>query len=257
MRMFSDWRSWKSWRALLILFVACWVLTIAGLNGLICYENWQQAKAHPELAVMPTPLPDTRVDDLQNGTTVEVFGYSLRLPWNKITKRLDVKGASFVDFEGGGRLMIFDPASQVDKAQQYRKDASTRAAVQKMMSSRDVSSPYQLFKAEMESSPAHTKFWHTRASNSRDFLLLIGKGQFAREGTTAIYAIEGGELRGYESVPSKPRAIALELFGARGDELELWLVQPKAGALTQAQINAVIASIKTPDKGCLTPGHCG
>jgi len=257
------WRSWKTWRNLLIAFVALWIFYVAAMNGINYYFLRQQAEIFPEMALMPTALSDSGVADLGNGSTVDAFGYSLRVPWGKVSKRIDSKTLTNVDFEGGGRIMIFDPAGQLDDAKVFREaKGSARTAIQKMLTPAELSSPYLLFKAEMESSPAQEGLWHSREANARVILLTTTKETFTLEGTTAIHPVAGGGMRGYEALRSKNglELVRLRLFDGRDNQVEFWLIWPSTDpkvALAQAQINAIIASIKTNAEGCTMPGHCG
>jgi hypothetical protein len=255
MRMWSSWTSWKTWRSLLIVCVVGWACYVAAMNALVVYFAKDLADETPAVKLMPTSLNDTRIADLSSGTTISRFGYTIRVPWPSPFKTLDFKGASSFRSDDGSSLLFFDPASHVNAREMYKRSS----LVEGVLGPQAMSSGYQLFQASMLSSPDEIKLWHSRAANVRVMLLVNEKQGFVLTGTE-IHPIAGEHVRGFETVAVDKgrRIVRLELFDDKDRELELMLAWTpgKASELTQAQINAMVASIEIPIGGCTAPGLC-
>jgi hypothetical protein len=248
--------SLKRWRALILISVMGWIGYVGAVNAVIVYFAHDLGKDSPATKLVPTPLPTTQIADLAAGTMVREFGYTIQLPWMSPLKKLDLKTASMFTTNDDATMMFFDPSSHLNG----RKFYDANSTMSRVLGTQAMSSAYQLFLAEMTSTPEQVQLWHTRAFNVRVMTLLYDKTMFALDGTSAIHPIFGEHARGYEAVMTKKgrNIVHLELFDDKDRELEIMLswYQGTASALTDEQINAIVASIQIPSAGCVTPHEC-
>lgn len=228
---------------LLCIFIGLVVVYPAVLHVMVWYFALKAGR-EPAASVMPRPLLITDMADLSHGAEAKVFGYSLKLPWPVVKQRSGAKnvtwqfadGVSASVFEmsgdsmGPGLLVNLTPA-QVDT---YRK----------MYGDKALSSKYEFLRDELNTSAADVSFWNSRARNAAVMTQLMLKASPLQK-SRVLYAFNEGMMRGFQS--GDPAA---------GDPVNVWLFDPsdretwilfRRGAKvfwTQAQINAVIASIQ-------------
>jgi hypothetical protein len=224
-------------------------------------EGWwfaRDAAQNNRVAVMPSPLPDLRVDELKDGAVVDGFGYSLRFPATKVVMRHEFNALLSVGFEGGASVLLMNPEDTKELSMFVAGDAEQRRAMGQMVGSDAVSSKYAMLSAELCESPKEVKFFQTRFSHVREMMLLNFKQLAIPQGTTAIYAVTRGEMRGFQiGDPRTSRIVKLELFDDLDRQIELILREGNnapLGSMTQAQINGVIASVQRVNEGCSGPG---
>lgn len=256
--------TWKRVVAIVILtWVGLWLLSLPIGHVMAWYEAKQIAGEDRNTALLPQPLPDMRVADLRDGMTISRFGYNIRVPWTKAQAGRDFKTIAYTSFDDGSSLLIINPAEHMDLLSGVPgQKLDAVEGLRPLLGDEAVRSHYDYEKAVLNAQPSEISLFHSTKRNVRVNLLLAMKGIQIRDGVSAIYSVAGGSVRGFQfGDPQKlPTSIRLLLFDDHDRALELVLRGPKTGnrpAVTQEQINAIIASITIPDRGCMTPGHCG
>jgi len=118
-------------------------------------KEW--GRTHQNLAIVPTPLFDTRIDGL-SGPPVEKFGFSVQSPWKTVESDHTTKSVAAMSFKDGGGMLIFDPTSEVDGAKIMRRTtAQQQKVMNEVLGSRALSSNYELMAAEVKVTPAEVE----------------------------------------------------------------------------------------------------
>jgi hypothetical protein len=234
---------------------------LSSLFGLICLLIWVGAVAvthvmvwhdvraflleHPEARLAPKPLTDVKIDDLKDGAAIEQYGCALRVPWAMVLDQKKMKSMMLVTFVDGGTVMMSDPASSAELfGLTLGKTAQEKANMQTLYGLRALSSNYELTSAQMQETGAEVSLLHSTMKNTRAMMLLMLKPTYSK--ATVIYSLSAGRLHGFQiGDPATP--IQLLLFDDKDRELHLWIRGPKTGpALTQEQVNGIVASVQTP-----------
>ena len=211
---------------------------------------WWMAKREardPRGAVMPQPLSNSEVADLSDGSQVEAFGYSLRLPW-KVSKRSDRRTLSTLTLSNGASVTLVDNKDDPSGPGILAKSTPREAATYRIMYGDEaMSSRYAFIRAEFRASPSDVSFWHSRASNLGTMTNLIAKDGMIGK-ANVVYSLAVGSMRGFQvgNPGQSTPAVWLRLFD--GNDREIWIIlrRPLAGEWTQKQINAIVASIRPP-----------
>jgi hypothetical protein len=196
-----------------------------------------------------TPLPDPSLAQL-SGTRIEAFGYSIQTPWNEQPKIKDYRTMTSVAFmQSNAGLLIFDPAS--DDGLRIVLNMKSDPDMESILGKQALNSRYDLMAAEIDAMPEQAKWWKMPRENARVMMLVAYKSmEFGSYET--VHKIEAGGLRGFqEGDPTKsPYHVRLDLFNPADQR---FLIQISAGhnqgpVLTQAQLNAMVASIQPVEK---------
>ena len=233
--------SWK--RVALALFLSFGVMGAVSLL-MEFIEPWyvmrQSLRDSPQLNIVPAYLRDVSVSPLASAR-LECYGYSFQVPWTPEGRREYSSFAGFW-FRGGITITAHDPASNTSLAQNTRKNMKQ---FEPEFGSEVLRSDYDWTNAELEATSADLHFWHRR-HNVRAAAFLGEKEAEVAE-RQAIYRINSGELKGFQiGDPSRDWRVTLELFDSQDRQYKLEFMTQNKGAanLTQADINAIVASLR-------------
>ena len=232
-----------------LAFLLLWGLSPAARNVILWYSARDIARETPQVAVVPQPLTNLALVDLSGGTATGQFGYTARLPWNKVSARRDFKSAISIGFDGGAGALLMNPADATNGLDMYRGSAQQEAAARKLLGDKAFQSRFDFFATELQASPADMGLLHSRARNARAMMLLGLKGMEVSKGTTTIYPVSSSSVRGFQigDPRTTPQLVRLILFDQKDRKIEIILHGPKTGpGLTQEQVNGIVASVQTP-----------
>jgi hypothetical protein len=241
----------KGGQWLAVLMMVSWMLYTAGRFVYGFYaplQLIQYQSQEPAVWVFPTPLPDRSQAPLV-GTRVEAYGYSIQTPWNEQPKSKPHKSITLVTFsQNKAGMMLFDPGE--DTSENLPVKMASDPDAKKLFSDRDRGSFYQLTADELAANPNEAKWWTPR-KNVQLFMLLSFK-ELQMINFKSVHKIEAGELRGFQfGDPAKPRSrIMFKLFDSNDRQIRIQVSSDAddASALTQAQLNAMVASIRPAGK---------
>jgi hypothetical protein len=229
-----------------------WLLYVPAMHVIAWYFAHQAGKENPVTALVPKTLVDRSMVDLKDGTTVSRFGYIAQFPWAKTTVVRDFKSISMMSFEDGPSLIMENPAAHMDMLDTApEQERVYRDDLRVLLGDEATRSHYHYAKAELKASPEDVSFFASRRNNARVMMLLTMKSLDTPNGSTAIYDIAAPGIRGFQfGDPQKgPTRAELLLFDGHDRALKMIFSGPGGGAkpaLTQGQINAILASVKAP-----------
>ena len=212
-------------------------------------------KVDPRLSIVPADLPTKAGAPLSNAT-IDLYGFRVPLPNEEIAKTFQGDYVTLVRFRNGGFLTINNP-SQHSGILEF---AVSDKRAERLVGQEVIRSKFKLMQAAMWAVPEQTKWWRFRSlENERveyllitKFSVLTGFGSPHSFTLGPIYTISAGRFRGFQignpDVP--PYEAHLDLFD--GDDqhfaFDVSGAEGHGQVLTQAEINAVVASIRpTPD----------
>jgi hypothetical protein len=236
---------WKNiWITLLIIFGGLYLVYPAAMNVMVWHLARDISKDHPAVAISPEDLTENDIAEIQGGTLIQRFGYSVQFPFPIVGKQQDYKSITAVHFENGLVMLLMEPVDMlsVDVAKDHASVAG------QLFSSHELESHYNYEVAVMNSRPSDVSLLHFRSRNARALVLLEMKSMQVSEKTTAIFKIEGPRIKGFQIGDPQvvPTSITLKLYDAKDGQIEIHLLgqkQSKLPAINQAQINAIVASI--------------
>jgi len=243
----------KWWRVGLALAIVFAVILATGFI-LDRYFGWHEiqdfCRENPNLADLPVPLSDKSVANLE-GAQLQVQGLSFQVPWKEVLRQSDAKTISAVAFKDGPILSIPNRTNALETErliQGYAKTKQEMDAARRSIGSPALSCCYDLMAGELAVTPSELKWWETWRTQRNTFLRLVRKSMDIMD-SNAIYEINAGEMRGFQmGNPSvAPYEVKLELFDRDDRRHEITISQYGANRpfLTQAQVNAIVASIRT------------
>lgn len=201
-------------------------------------------RLYPNLRAALLPVPDKTITKL-DGEQVELFGVALQTPW-KVTKQ--VRGV--VLFENDRSLLLFDPLGTPSRVSLMREEAKTQKKVEmirELLGTQILSSDYNLMASALATTQTDPHWWASPKENIRRDVLLSTKSGEMRD-ANAVYQISGNELRGFQfgNPTAAPYDVRLVLFDRNDRQYEILLRQNerKAPFITQAEVNAIVASIR-------------
>jgi hypothetical protein len=216
-------------------------------------EIHEIVKDSPVVSFVPQPVKDSSVADLKDGLRITQFGYSVQVPRMRIVFSKEYKTISMRKFEDGLSMILFDPADHMDMLRSTSgNEAAMREGLRPLLGDQAVRSHYDYAVAEMNVLPADVSFFHSRKSVARAGILLSMKSLDVPKGSTVIYSVVSSNLKGFQfGDPQKlPMRVNLLLFDEKDRPIAITIAGPRdetEPVLTQAQINAIIASIHSPN----------
>jgi hypothetical protein len=246
-RLVNKWWS-VSWKrvgiALLLVFGSLWL--VCGVAVLISYQlrPWltarEFARNYPEVNKVPVAVADKSLTPL-TGMRVEFYGFSFQTPWKDITRKRTMQSFSVVSFNDGAGIMVTDPAQDLDRFLLDQLRANHAFDDQTLRSN------YALRTAEMAATSEQIKWWKTPSQNAKHLLPFMLKLAVLHD-SGALYSVSFGEFHGFQKGnPSvAPYRVELDLFDGADQHYQITFsgVDPRRPFLTQAEINAMIASLR-------------
>lgn len=239
--------------AIVITLVACWLAYRETANLMAWHFAAESARDHPNLDVLPTPLPNTTQAQL-DGVTIARFGFSFHTPWKQLDKEIDGNKVTSFHFKDGGGLLLFDPAG-MDKVRIMRGNTpQQQAAMRKVFGPDALGSNYGLMTAEVETRPDQVKWWLPASRNTQSFLMLTFKSADMQK-ANVIYRIDQLGMRGFQfgNPSNPPYVVQLDIFDTDDRHYKLLIVGKDAPVISQPQINALIASLHPLPKTTYEP----
>jgi hypothetical protein len=189
------------------------------------------------------------------------YGFAVRLPNEEISKTLQGDLATVVLFRRGGSLTFHNPSGNSGILGYAISDKRTEGWAGKAA----VRSKFQLMQAALGATPEQAKWWRFRtAENVRvDYLLTTKYLILTRiESPEAyklgpIYTVSTGGFRGFQigNPDLPPYEAHLDLFDSTDQHLmvDVGGMESHGQVLTQAEVNAVVASIRPIAKPPILP----
>lgn len=250
----------KNWKQRLISVLIClvvgWLVYTAAMNLIAWHFAKQWSSTHQNLDVVPTPLTDTSMEGL-TGHRIEKFGFSFQVPWKDVEHDQTTKSIALMSFKEGGGVLIFDPASQPDGAKIMRgTTARQQGLMNEVLGLRALSSNYELMVSEVQTTPSEVKWWATREHNVRNLILLANKTMNLGS-ANVIHSIGSTAVRGFQyGDPNvSPYLVQLDLFDGADSHYKIIVTGKRQNrpVISQAQINALIASFRARPSGMARP----
>jgi hypothetical protein len=240
---------WRVGAALACVFGGLSLVGVAFENvWLPWYEGRELVRENPYLGAVPAPVSDKTVAKL-DGVRLDLFGVSLQVPWNEVVRNKTVGNTSLISFEDDRSLFIFDPStafSQVRALQGKGRTQREAKAIRNLFGTRALSSNYDLMAAEL-ATPAESSWRDSLLEGKRRAILLTLKSVEMND-SNAVYGISANELHGFQfgNPAVAPFEVSLVLFDRndRRYEISLGRKEKNAPFVTQAEVNAIVASIR-------------
>lgn len=109
----------KSWKRRIVSGLICltvgWLVYVEAMNLIAWHYAKEWSRTHQHLALIPTPLTDTKTDVL-TGLLIQKFDISVQVPWKTIERDQTTTSVAVMSFKDGGGLLIFDRTFEVDGA---------------------------------------------------------------------------------------------------------------------------------------------
>ena len=240
-----------SWMRVILGLALAFGLMGVGCLALWVFEPWELAheltKSETALRIIPQPVPDSSIAAI-DGLNIQHFDFSFQVPWRDADIEKNSRLASVTHFKRGIALIVFDPTGEPDLLQYIRgKSGKDAEAAKLLLGARALSSRYDLMAAEFAATPDDVHWWASREQNARSLVLLNMKSMDAL-GANAIFKVSNEEMHGFQvgNPAVAPYKIELYLFD-RADR-RYWIMFAGKDlvhqVLTQAEVNAIVASMK-------------
>ncbi len=233
--------SWKRVGLCLLAIFAALYLLVAAVDHIFV---WHLARSEAAEAnhITPQPLTNQNADPLNDGETIDCFGYSLRVPW-KIATHTEAKTVATFQFVNGASISLADMRGDtLGPGLLENANAKEVARLKVMYGSKTLSSRYEFLRAELTTSPDEVSFWHSNLSTAGTLTLLMER-QGLLQRANKVYTIATPHLRGFQINHANAATIHLIVFDAKDRELWVLCHPPTNSTMTQSQINGMLASI--------------
>lgn len=208
-------------------------------------------KVDPRLSIVPKELPTKATAPLSN-VTIDSYDFRVPLPNEEVTRTIRGDLITMVLFRKDGNLMIHNPSRESGILEITTSDKRAERWVGQVA----IHSKFKLMQAAMWTTPEQAKWWrfHNLANERVEYLLgtkfflLTGIGSRYAFTLGPIYTISAGGFRGFQigNADVAPYDAHLDLFDGSDRHLVVDVQGPEGHGqvLTQAEINAVVASIR-------------
>ena len=106
---------------------------------MVWHDAREIVREHPEYALTPQPLTDTKIADLGAGATIERFGYRIQVSWTKVVAEKPTKSVTILTFTDSGNMLIWDSPAAMGLASVARgQTAEDRANAATLYGAREV-----------------------------------------------------------------------------------------------------------------------
>ncbi len=240
--------SWK--RVGIVLasaFCALWLLGFVANYFVIWYLARETFGNDPALSVVPVEVPDKTLAKLA-GPRLEQFEYSFQVPWTGPDTGKTLRMVRLMSIKNGMSLMALNPATELNAVKAMKgENQEQTSAVLRLFGPRALSSNCDLLAAELAATPDQVRWWKPPTENTRNLILLNLKSMEI-SGSNLIYNISFGEMRGFQfgNPGISPFRVRLDLYDVNNRRYEIWIVggHPKGPVLSQAEVNAMVASLR-------------
>lgn len=237
-----------------IIGVLCLVAAI-GCGVTYLLSPWlvsqRMLKIDPRLSIVPADLP-TKSETPLSDATIDRYGFRVPLPNEEIAKTIQGDRITVVLFRKGGNLLIHNPSLDSGTLELSIGDKHA----ERLVGQEVLHSKFRLMQAAVWTTPDQAKWWRFRASENERVEYLLVRKLFILTGFVSpyaftlgpIYTISAGRFRGFQigNPDVSPYEAHLYLFDG-ADRYLVFDVSGREGhgqVLTQAEINAVVASIQ-------------
>jgi hypothetical protein len=242
--------------ALLIAFgslCAIYVIVTLTTDQLWFWLPWYQARqashSAANLDLTPQILPDKSVASIDE-LTIKQFDFSFQVPWKHVSREVDGRLVSLLSFNEGASVLVQNPTEETSSVTIFRGDnPKENELARRIYGTRALSSNYELLAAELSAKPSDVHWWTSRERNIRSSVLLnIKASELELAHANAIFWQGNAEMRGFQFGNPAVAPFRVELvFFDRADrryQVELNGPDPPRQFLTQAEVNAIVASMK-------------
>ena len=178
----------------LVLGVFIW-LYLGPITALL-YIRWQ-GRTHPEMWVVPTPLPQSPARRL-GGRKFAYFGYEFETPWSETTQERVSDSSVVLNFSNQTAVMIWNPTQTVDELKALTGTGATREAVRSLFGAQATSSNYALVSKILYSTPSDVSLLASRREMMANPILLTLKPMWTGMVKSGVcYSFETEWFRGF------------------------------------------------------------
>jgi hypothetical protein len=237
------------WMAILLASGLILIVAVSYVEGFIGpWLAMRNLSREPSAWVVPKPLSDQSVAQL-SGTRIEAYGYSIQTPWNDPAifegLRDSITDVSFR--KDNVAMLLFNPADKWDPWAIIKSSPEAGPIVSKQA----LRSNYDLMNAELTATPDQAKWWKMPRENTGILMLVVAKTTHLYEWGN-VWRVVGAGVRGFQlGDPAKPPyRVQLHLYDEadRHIRIDIGALGPEGYPLTQAELNAMVASIRPAGK---------
>ena len=248
--------SWRRvGRALFVILVVIPVVVCGGIwlveapvDHVRLWHLAREAEGYRGANLVVRPLPDELIVDRRDGTTISTFGYSMRVPCSGLSSHRTWKEIDSFSFGRSCSVLVLVKNADME-GRRLVVDAPAEELITRLYGAGALKSNYSFMKAELETPIMSPSFFRSNASNGAALTALELRTLVANEADEA-YEISSGHVRGFQFGDlRKTNRVILKLFDQRDRDVRIVLEGPKpgqVGALTQEDVNAVVASVVPP-----------
>lgn len=198
-----------------------------------------------ETEVLPKPLPDVGIANAPK-VLVERQGLSFGVPWDETGNSKKASKSGMLILANGLTIDVSRSPGELDALKSLK--GPTAAALRFELGKQALSSDFALISTAISTRVSDAKWWHTPIYNRKIVFLLALKmrrvGLPTESKQVPIYEFSNGQVRGYQvGDPLHQRVVRLILFDEASRESWIELLNFH-GHISQAQINALIASLR-------------
>lgn len=214
--------------------------------GMMLYAKWD-ARTHPELWVVPQPLPATSAET-SLGKSFSYFGYEFESPWTEVAFERKLESVAVLNFSGGQLISVFNWQASDDMVQAMKAGSVERGAALETIFGRDtMRSNYALISRTLNLTPGDLRIFSSRQTMVGNSVLLMLKQIQMSKIKGRVYYFQTESFRGFqEGDPIHDDIVTIQAFDAQDHKIELLIgAKPNTGQKpTQADINRVLYSFR-------------
>ena len=214
--------------------------------GIMLYAKWD-ARTHPELWVVPQPLPATAAET-SPGKFFSYFGYEFESPWTEVAFERKTQTAAVLNFSGGQGIAVFCWSDGQAPLQVLKNGSPDNGAtLQRVFGVEATRSNYAFISSILNVTPGDLRIFssfHKMVTNS---VLLSMKQIEVSTVKGRVYSFQTNAIRGFQKGdPLQDANVTIEAFDAQDRRLQLLIgAKPNSSPKpTQADINRILYSLR-------------